>query len=163
MFGTLWEMQKCQFYCTWSYLERLQSQQPILIVDLSQGFTYTCIKLKYMYCFVSSLQTQARLSYYALLIWQSEQEAGGEHKYCLGWLLKTRDKPLIHGVLFLWKSPGGSCISSTLSKPRVCSALPSWGSAVCCNVCVIMAFFLCTHNWNCKLICLTCACWLWVG
>ncbi len=76
-----------------------------------------------MYCFVSRLQTQARLSYHALLIWQSEQEAGGEHKYCLGWLLKTRDKPLIHGVLFLWKSPGGSCISSIFSPSlSLCSA-----------------------------------------
>lgn len=58
-----------------------------------------------------------------------------------GGSLKTRDKPLIHGVLLLWKSPGGSCISSAFSKP-----LPSSGSAVsCCNVSVMVAFRKETH------------------
>ena len=58
-----------------------------------------------------------------------------------GGSLKTRDKPLIHGVLLLWKSPGGSCISSAFSKP-----LPSSGSAVsCCHVCVMVAFRKETH------------------
>ncbi len=114
-----------------------------------------------MYCFVSRLQTQARLSYHALLIWQSEQEAGGEHKYCLGWLLKTRDKPLIHGVLFLWKSPGGSCISSTFSPQVSVCALPSLSSPVCCNICVMVAWKEThTHLWKCKQICQTWAFWL---
>lgn len=118
-----------------------------------------CAKTK-MYCFVSRLQTQARLSYHALLIWQSEQEAGGEHKYCLGWLLKTRDKPLIHGVLFLWKSPGGSCISSIFSPSlSLCSAF--------FKLCCLLQYgefkrntHTYVHNQNCKHFCQTWAFWL---
>lgn len=77
-----------------------------------------------MQCCVSCLQTQARLSYPALLIWQSMQEAGREHKYCLGWLLKTREELLIHSLLLCWKSPGSSCISSV--PPADLSQLPAF-------------------------------------
>lgn len=106
-------------------------------------------------------RTQARHSYYALLIWQSEQEAGGEHKYCLGWLFKTRDKPLIHGVHFLWKSPGGSCISSTLSKPQ--SLLCLLQTVVCwMSVWRCLKTHAHTETSNCKLICLTSAIWVFL-
>lgn len=142
-------MLRCQ--CHLKTIGRDAASTGKLIVQLAQGYACTYMqgaKTK-MHCFVSCLQTQARLSYHALLIWQSVQEAGGEHKYCLGWLLKTRDKPLIHGVLFLWKSPGGSCISSALPKPP--SALCLLRALLFVTAPVMVALEE-PHTWNCQLI-----------
>lgn len=142
-----------------SHGDNWKGQQAKLIVQLRQGCA--CMYMESaktkMHCFVSCLQTQARLSYHALLIWQSVQEAGGEHKYCLGWLLKTRDKPLIHGVLFLWKSPGGSCISSALPKPQSALCLLQALLFVAMSVMVALKE---PHIWDCQLIGQTSAFWL---